>query len=148
MKMTFFIGLLLFGIGLGFSYLTDGIIQAQTNTALQTTSTLIASILFLSMSGIFLGIGAALLLHWVLSFGHPLKAFAAELFFSVAVFFTGLGVTFTADNTWTALQAFFTFSVAAISIFIVSFSNFFGGAIRGAQQSLKYAKKFTKRWKW
>ncbi len=146
MRISIWIGLLTLGLGIFLSYLADAMIQTQATGALQTTATLLASILFVLFSASMLGVGAGLVIHWIIGFASHWKAFVAEIFLSFATFFMGVGATIMSGNYWTALQIFFTFFIASITIFSLSFISLFGGIFEGFASIKKYVKKrFRKR---
>ncbi len=145
MRVSIWIGLITLALGIGLSYLADAMIQTQAAGVMQTTAALIASILFVLFSASMLGLGAGLVVHWIIGFATHWKAFIAEMVISFATFFIGIGATIMSGNWWTALQVFFTFLIASMTIFTLSFVSLFGGIAQGVQKVTKYVKKKFKR---
>ncbi|MBW2970350.1 hypothetical protein KY309_00175 [Candidatus Woesearchaeota archaeon] len=145
MRISIWIGLPIFAIGILLSYLADAMIQTQTMGVMQTTAALIAAILYIMFSATMLGAGAGLVLHWIFGFASHWKAFIAEIVFSFAIFFVGIGATIMSGNPWTGLQIFFTFLTASATLFILSFTSLFGGVLDGIKTIYKYAKKRIKK---
>jgi hypothetical protein len=146
MRISIWIGLITLALGIFLSYLADAMIQTQTSTTLQTTASLFASVLFVLFSAGMLGIGTALVVHWIIGFGAHWKAFIAEMVLSFATFFMGIGATIMSGNIWTGLQAFFTFFIASMTLFSLSFVSLFGGIAEGIDKVTKYIKKRVKTW--
>jgi len=141
MRISIWIGLLTFGIGILLSYLADAMVKTQTIGALQTTAATIASIIFILFSATMLGTGAGLVIHWIFGFASHWKAFIAEIIFSVIILIIGIIATIISGNVWTALQAFITFLTASISLLILSFVTMFGGIFEGFTSIKKYIEK-------
>ncbi len=145
MRISIWIGLVTLTLGIFLSYLADAMIQTQASGTLQTTATLVASILFVLFSASLLGLGTGLVVHWIIGFASHWKAFMAEMVLSFATFFMGVGATIMSGNWWTALQVFFTFLIASLTLFTLSFVSLFGGITEGVQKVTKYVKKRLKR---
>lgn len=145
MRVSIWIGILTLALGIVLSYLADAMIQTQASGPLQTTATLIASILFVLFSASMLGLGAGLVVHWIIGFATHWKAAIAEIVLSFATFFIGIGATIMSGNLWTAAQVFFTFLIASMTLFMLSFVSLFGGIAQGASKVKKYIKKRFKR---
>lgn len=141
MRVSIWIGLLTFGIGIFLSYLADAMIKTQTIGAMQTTAATIASIIFILFSATMLGTGAGLVLHWLFNFASHWKAFLAEIIFSVILIITGMIVIIISGNFWTALQAFITFLTASAMMILLSFITIFGGLFEGFGSIKKYIEK-------
>ncbi|MBS3148729.1 hypothetical protein J4219_07635 [Candidatus Woesearchaeota archaeon] len=141
MRISLWLGLPLFLLGVGFSYLADGIIQTQTATQLQTFAQIFAAVLFVLFSAVLLGTGSALVIHWIFSFGNHWLAWIAEILFSFALLFTGIGAAAAQQNVWTALQIVFTFASASALLFFLSFITLFGGFTQGLTAISQYFKK-------
>lgn len=131
MRTSIFFGIAIFGIGLLFSFLAKSLIHTPAPTMMATFATGLATALFVVFSAIFLGMGAGLILHWLLSFSSNWKAFIASVMLAVVSFFVGIGASIglVALSGWTALQAFFTFLTLSFTLFLTSFVNLFGGTI-------------------
>jgi len=145
MRFSIWIGLLTLAIGIVLSYLADAMIQTQTMGIMQTTASIVAAVLFVVFSATMLGFGAGLVVHWIIGFASKGKAFVAEMILSFATFFIGIGATIMSGNWWTALQVFFTFFIASLALFLLSFINLFGGVAEGMSKTVKYVKKKFKR---
>ncbi len=145
MRISIWIGLVTLALGIGLSYLADAMIQTQASGTLQTTATLVASILFVLFSASMLGLGAGLVVHWIIGFASHWKAFITEMVLSFATFFIGIGATIMSGNWWTAAQVFFTFLIASMTLFLLSFVSLFGGISQGVQKVKKYVRKKFKR---
>jgi hypothetical protein len=145
MRTSIWIGIITLAIGILLSYLADAMIQTQTSGVLQTTASILAAVLFVLFSASLLGLGAGLVVHWIIGFATHWKAFIAEMILSFATFFVGIGATIMSGNWWTALQVFFTFFVASITLFFLSFASLFGGIAQGFAKVKKYVKKKLKR---
>jgi len=141
MRISIWIGLIILGLGIGLSYLADAMIETQATGAVQTTAVLVASILFVLFSASMLGFGAGLVVHWIIGFASHWKAAIAEIVLSFATFFIGIGATIMSGNWWTAAQVFFTFLIASMTLFMLSFVSIFGGIAEGAVKIRKYVKK-------
>jgi len=141
MRISIWIGLMTLALGILLSYLADALIQAQATGALQTTAMLFAAVLFVLFSASLLGLGAGLVVHWIIGFGAHWKAFIAEMVISFATFFMGLGATIMSGNWWTGLQVFFTFLIASMTLFFLSFVSLFGGMTEGIGKISKYFRK-------
>ncbi len=141
MRISIWIGLLTLALGIGLSYLASALIQTQAIGTLQTAASLTAAILFVLFSATMLGIGAGLVVHWIIGFASHWKAFAAEIILSFATFFIGIGATIMSRNWWTALQTFFTFLTISVSLFFLSFVSLFGGVTKGFKTITKYIKR-------
>lgn len=146
MRISIWIGLITFALGIFLSYLADAMIQTQATGVMQTTASLFATILYLVFSASMLGTGAGLVIHWILGFAKHWKTFVAEIILSFATFFTGLGATIMSDNWLTGLQIFLTFTIASITLFSISFISLYGGIMDGFLAVKKYIKqKFKKK---
>ena len=145
MRVSIWIGLVTLALGIFLSYLADAMIATQAAGAVQTTAVLVASILFVLFSASMLGLGAGLVVHWIIGFATHWKAFIAEIILSFATFFVGIGATIMSGNWWTAAQVFFTFLIASITLFSLSFVSLFGGIAEGFGKVKKYIKKRFKR---
>ncbi len=145
MRISIWIGLLIFGLGILLSYLADAMIQTQATGAMQTAASTMASVLFVLFSATMLGVGAGLVIHWIIGFAAHWKAAIAEMVLSFATLFTGIGATIMSGNIWTGVQVFFTFFTASLALFILSFVSLFGGMATGIQRVTKYVKKKIKR---
>lgn len=141
MRVSIFIGLFIAALGLFMSYLADELIQTHTYSALQLTAKVFAAVLFVSFSATLLGLGAALIIHWLFGFATSWKAFAAELFLSFATFFVGIGAALVSTPWLTAVHLFFTFFVASCALFIFSFASLFGGIAIGMFTIRRYIRK-------
>lgn len=147
MRISIFIGLFVFALGILLSFLADAMIATQTSTTLQTTASIIASVIFILFSASMLGFGAGLVIHWIFGFASSMKAFIFEIILSFATLFMGIGATIMSSNIWTGLQIFFTFMTASIAIFSLSFISLFGGLMKGFIQTKTYIGKKVKLWK-
>lgn len=141
MRVSLWIGLPLFLLGIGFSYLADGIIQTQAATQLQSFAQIFAAVLFVLFSAVLLGTGSALVIHWIFGFGNHWLAWMAEIVFSFALLFTGIGASAVQQNIWTALQIIFTFASSSALLFFLSFVTLFGGFTQGISTILRFFKK-------
>jgi hypothetical protein len=141
MRVSIFIGLFTLAIGIVLSYMAKSLIAVQTVGTLQTTASIIATVLFILLSASMLGMGAGLVLHWLIGFASYGKAFVAELVISFAVFFMGIGATIMSRNWYTAVQVFFAFFTASVTIFSLSFINLFGSIAAGITHMTKRLKK-------
>jgi len=141
MRVSIWIGLPILGLGVLLSYLADAMIATQTITPIQTAAAILAAVLFVLFSASLLGLGAGLVVHWIIGFASEWKAFGAELVLSFATFFIGIGATAMSSNAWQGLQIFFTFFAASLTIFLLSFVSLFGGVMIGMKTSAKYIKK-------
>jgi hypothetical protein len=146
MRVSIWVGLVTLVLGIILSYLADALITTVTSGALQTTAVLIAAACFVVFSATMLGIGAGLVVHWVIGFATHWKAFIAEIILAFATFFVGIGATIMSGNIWTGVQVFFTFFVASLTLFSMSFGNLYGGISTGVSKGIGYLKsKFTKK---
>ena len=145
MRVSIFIGLPIFALGIVLSYLAGALIVTQTVTPLQTTANLFATAIFILFSASMLGIGIGLVVHWIIGFASHMKAFVAELVLSFAAFFVGIGATIMSANFWSGLQLFFAFFTASMTLFSLSFINLFGGIAHGLFAVKKYVKKKFKK---
>ncbi len=146
MRVSLWIGLVILALGIFLSYLADAMIQTQTSGALQTVASTFAAVLFVLFSATMLGMGAGLVIHWIIGFATHWKAFIAEIILSFATFFVGIGATIMSGNWWTALQVFFTFLVASAALFLLSFKSLSGGIGQSIHKGITYVrKKFKKK---
>jgi len=145
MRVSIWIGLITLGLGIFLSSLADALIATQTMGPIQTMAGTAASVIFILFSASMLGLGAALIVHWIVGFAAHWKAFFAELILSFAVFFIGIGATIMSGNIWTGLQVFFTFFIASVTLFSLSFISLFGGLAEGIVSIKKYVKKKLKK---
>ena len=141
MRTSIWTGILTLALGIVLSYLADALIQLQAVGPMQTVASMVAAVLFVLFSASMLGLGAGLVIHWIIGFATHWKAFLAELFLSFAIFFIGLGATIMSRPWWTALQIFFTFLIASTTVFTLSFTSLFGGIAAGIGKIKKYIKK-------
>lgn len=147
MRVSIWIGLPVLALGILFSYLAKAIIQTPAITQLQTAAFITATVIFLLISAIFLGSGAAMVIHWIAGFVRHFKAFVAEIFLSFAVFFVGIGVTIMSRNGWQALHLFFTFLTGSMTLFFLSFISLFGSLKEGfTLWTKRFKKAVKKRW--
>lgn len=145
MRISVWIGIATLLVGLVLSYLADALIKTVTAGALQTTAVLAASMLFVIFSATMLGIGAGLVVHWIIGFATHWKAFIAEIILAFATFFVGIGATIMSGTLWTGVQVFFTFFIASATLFTMSFANLYGGVSAGVSKGFSYIKsKFKK----
>lgn len=145
MRISVWIGIVTLIVGIVLSYLADALIQTVTSGALQTTAVLAASMLFVIFSATMLGIGAGLVVHWIIGFATHWKAFIAEIILAFATFFVGIGATIMSGGLWTGVQVFFTFFIASATLFSMSFANLYGGISAGVSKGFGYIKsKFKK----
>jgi len=147
MRISIWFGIFTFALGIFLSFLSNAMIATQTATVLQTTASIIATVIFVLFSAVMLGTGAGLVLHWIAGFGSPVRAFVLEVILSFALFFVGLGATIMSGNVWTGLQVFFTFFTASVAIFSLSFINLFGGMMEGIVQTKKFIYGKVRAWK-
>jgi len=146
MRVSILLGLVIFLLGVGLSYLAYSMIQTQAMGPVQTAAVIISATLFIIFSATMLGLGTGLVIHWIIGFATHWKAFLAELILSFAMFFTGIGAAIMGGNIWLGLQIFFTFFIASVTLFSLSFISLFGGMAVGFVKVKKYAKKrFKKR---
>lgn len=144
MRISVWIGIVTLIAGIVLSYLADALIQTVTSGALQTTAVLAASMLFVIFSATMLGIGAGLVVHWIIGFATHWKAFIAEIILAFATFFVGIGATVMSGGLWTGVQVFFTFFIASATLFSMSFANLYGGISTGVSKGFSYIKsKFS-----
>lgn len=147
MRVSLWIGIVILAVGIVLSYLADALIDTVTAGVLQTTAVLVAAILFVVFSATMLGAGAGLVIHWIIGFATHWKAFIAEIILAFATFFVGIGATIMSGNLWTGVQVFFTFFIASMTLFIMSFANLYGGISSGIKHGITSVKKRFKKWK-
>jgi len=145
MRTSIWFGVIILAFGIFLSYLADALIKTQTAGVLQMTATLVAAILFVVFSATMLGLGAGLVVHWIIGFAMHWKAFIAEMILSFATFFVGIGAAIMSGNWWTSLQVFCTFFIASLSLFTLSFVSAYGGLSQGYKSAKKYLKRKFKR---
>jgi len=145
MRVSIWIGIVTLAVGIVLSYLADALINTITSGALQTTAVLVAAALFVIFSAAMLGIGAGLVVHWIIGFATHWKAFITEIVLSFATFFIGIGATIMSGNIWTGIQVFFTFFIASMTMFVMSFGNLYGSISAGIKQGIAFVKNKFKR---
>jgi len=145
MRTSIWFGIIILACGIFLSYLADAMIDTQTAEGIQTTATITAAVLFVAFSAAMLGVGAGLIVHWIIGFAMHWKAFAAEIVIGFATFFIGIGAAIMSGNWWTGMQVFCTFLIASITIFVLSFTTAFSGVKEGARDVKKGIKKWTRK---
>ena len=146
MRVSIWLGLATLALGIFLSYLADAMIKTYAIGTLQAIASTAAAVIFVLLSASLLGIGAGLVVHWIIGFAAHWKAFIAEMVLSFATFFIGIGATIMSKNWWTALQVFFTFFTASSALFFLSFVSLFGGLVEGVVKIKKYIRKRFKTW--
>ncbi|TAL56019.1 MAG: hypothetical protein EPN86_02915 [Nanoarchaeota archaeon] len=142
MRSSALIGIIILAAGIFVSYLSDELIATQT-AGLQATATTTAAVIFVALSAALIGVGAGLLVHWIIGFAVHWKAFMAEIIIGFATFFIGIGASLMSGNWWTGMQVFCTFLIASITIFVLSFTT----AFSGVKEEVRTVKKGLKKWK-
>jgi len=147
MRISWITGIILFALGLLFSYMADALIKTPAETMMATFAANFAVVLFVIFSAIMLGVGAGLILQWLLGFAEKWKAALAGIMLAVIALFVGIGASIglVVSNGWTALQTFFTFLTLSVTLFFASVCYLFGSTI-DVFGSLKktFKKKFRK----
>lgn len=144
MRTSIWTGLVAVALGVGITSLTEALIAINTMGALQSTATTIAIILFIFASGLLLGFGISLIIHWILGFGNKTLASIAEVCLAFATIFIGIGAAAMSRNFWTGLQLLVTFISASITLLMLSFVDLFGGITQGVKKLAKQIKKRTR----
>jgi len=147
MRISIIFGLFTLALGIFLSYLADAMITLRTTTALQTTASIIATVIFILFSASMLGLGIGLVIHWILGFTSNLKAFILKIILSFATLFVGIGAAIMSNNIWTGFQVLFTFLFASIFIFGLSSISLARGLFDNILSFNKYIKKYLKRGK-
>ena len=129
MRWSFVLGVLLFAIGFGFSYLAYSLDLSIASRMGVATS--IAAFFYVLFSSVFLGYGVALLLHWLFEFTGSMRAFFGQVIFAIALFFAGVGASIMSGEMFLGLHVFFTFATAGIGLLCLSFTTVFGTVGRG-----------------
>lgn len=141
MRASIWAGVVLFGLGLLFSYLARALIKTIVFTPAQKFAAVFAIVLFVLFSALLLGLGLAFLVHGIISFGKHLFAFVLELFLSFAGFFAGIGATIMADNWLSAIHTFFTTLIASCALAALSLAHILGLVAQGTSTVAHYVKK-------
>jgi len=146
MRASLWIGLLTLLIGVGFFFLGTNLVQTQTTNSSQTVATGFATALFIVFSALFIGIGTALIAHWIFGFFPSGPAFAIETFLGFALFFIGIGITIMNRSPYSALFGFLTFFTISIALFCLAVTRLFGGISSGVHTlTKKIGKKLSRK---
>ena len=144
MRISIIIDAILFAIGILFSFLADALIGLPAQSVLEISAANFGAVLLVIISAALMGIGAGLILHWIIGFSKKITASIASLLLCGTALFIGIGASigFIALSGWTALQAFVTFITLSCVLFISSFVLFFSGFYRGIETLRKRAGMF------
>lgn len=131
MRKSWITGIVLFAIGLLFSFLADSLIKTPAATMIATFASGLATALFVIFSAVLMGLGMGLFVHWLLGFAAKWKASLAGVMLAILSLFVGIGASIglVVSNGWTALQAFFTFLTLSITLFFTSICYLFGTTV-------------------
>lgn len=147
MRLSIWFGIIFLALGFAIGILPDELLSVSGPAKLSIATTL-SAIIFIIFSGSLIGLGAALVLHWIIGFAahSHTKAYIAEVLLSFATFFVGLGAAFMSGNIWTGLHIFISFFSASIGLFNLSIINLFGTFAHGFERCAAYIKKKKKSW--
>lgn len=134
-------GIILLVLGIVFCYLAQGIMGAPALTQDQMISITVAFVFYLLSSATLLGIGGALVVHWLASFGKPFTAFGFEMVLSFAVFVAGIIGAIISTHWSSGLHIVLACFTASSMLLILSFISFFGGVMQGIKSCTKEIKK-------
>lgn len=142
MRVSIWLGLPILAVGILFAYFAKEIKFAAHDVA-----GIVAVVLFILLSSMALGVGAALVIHWMMNLVAGWFAFVAELFLSFALFFIGIGVTAAlVGDMWSALHIFITFLFGSMMLFGLAFVSLFGSVWEsGRDIMLVLWKRFQKK---
>lgn len=148
MRLSIWFGILFLAAGIGVSYLADALIGIDAIGTTASIATIISAVLFILFSASMIGIGAALILHWILGFAthSHLKVFILEIVLSFAIFFVGVGAAIMSDNIWTGLHVFFSFVVTSIFLANLSIIHVFGSIAHGMEAAGHFINKKKTQW--
>jgi len=122
MRVSIWIGLPVLALGVLLAYFAKELKYASHEVA-----GIVAVVLFILLSSMALGVGAALVIHWLMNLVAGWFAFVAEMFLSFSLFFIGVGVTAAlVGDSWSALHIFLTFLFASTMLFGLAFVSLFG----------------------
>src|SRR3989344_52360 len=93
MRPSLITGIVFFLIGLVFSVLANGLLDTESPHLTAVYATSIATIIFVVFSALFLGMGAGLIIHWIIGLNHTWKAGAANVVIAGIAFLVGIGGT-------------------------------------------------------
>lgn len=142
MRASIWLGIPVLAIGIALAYFAKELKFYSNEVA-----GLVAVVLFILLSAMALGVGAALVIHWFMNLVAGWFAFAAELFLSFALFFIGVGVTAAlVGDSWNALHIFLTFLFSSMTLFGLAFVSLFGDLWESARDILEVlGKRFQRK---
>lgn len=142
MRVSIWIGLPVLAIGVLLAYFAKEIMYTSHEIA-----GIVAVVLFILLSSMALGVGAALVIHWLMNLVAGWFAFVAELFLSFALFFIGIGVTAAlVGDMWSALHIFLTFLFGSMMLFGLAFVSLFGSVWESGRDIMEVLwKRFQKK---
>jgi len=142
MRVSIWLGLPILALGILLAYFAKEIKFVAHDVA-----GIVAVVLFILLSSMALGVGAALVIHWMMNLVAGWFAFVAELFLSFALFFIGIGVTAAlVGDMWSALHIFITFLFGSMMLFGLAFVSLFGSVWESGRDVMAVLwKRFQKK---
>lgn len=144
MKIVGIVGLIFLLIGVGFFWLTNSIIMTPSLGGSAVVVTHVAKLLFMFISSSFLGVGAGLLIYWILQYGKALSSAVFSVTLSFATFFGGMGASIALRELWLSTHVFLTFTFLSVTLFVSALLHVAMGVTNIFTQ-VKWKKLFT--WK-